>query len=129
MNNTQSALEEAMSYALDMEACKLRGGTTTGVCITVIPSTVNRTYIRDQEWINDLFLRYIIDPPELPIHYNGCNTELYICYAFDYKKDGLIMTHHKTCYIPRRPVCSHSMVCSKNYLFIVGIGPIYNKEL
>ena len=43
MNNTQSALEEAMSYALDLEACKLRGGTTTGVCITVIPSTVNRT--------------------------------------------------------------------------------------
>ena len=31
--------------------------------------------------------------------------------------------------IPRHPLRSHSMVCSKNHLFIVGIGPICDKEL
>ena len=36
---------------------------------------------------------------------------------------------HKTCSSPRRPVRSHSMVCIKNSLFIVGIGPIRDKEL
>ena len=30
---------------------------------------------------------------------------------------------------PRRPLCSHSLVCSKNHLFIIGIGPICDKEL
>ena len=36
---------------------------------------------------------------------------------------------HMTCSIPRQAVRSHSMVCSKNYLLIVGIGPICDKEL
>ena len=30
---------------------------------------------------------------------------------------------------PRRPPRSNSLVCIKNYLFIVGIEPILNKEL
>ena len=34
-----------------------------------------------------------------------------------------------TCSNPRRPVHSHFMVCSENYLFIVGIGPIRDKGL
>ena len=35
----------------------------------------------------------------------------------------------KTCSGPRRAVRSHSLVCSKNSLLIIGIGPILNKEL
>ena len=31
--------------------------------------------------------------------------------------------------IPRCPLQSHYLVCIKNRLFIVGIGPILNKEL
>ena len=34
-----------------------------------------------------------------------------------------------TCSSPRRPLRSHSLVCSENHLFIVGIGPIRDKEL
>ena len=34
-----------------------------------------------------------------------------------------------TCSIPRCPLCYHSLVCSDNHLFIVGIGPIRDKEL
>ena len=36
---------------------------------------------------------------------------------------------HWTCSSPRCPLCSNSMVCTENQLFIVGIGPIINKEL
>ena len=35
----------------------------------------------------------------------------------------------KTCSSPRCPLHSHSLVCIENRLFIVGIGPILNKEL
>ena len=31
--------------------------------------------------------------------------------------------------IPKCPLRSHSLVCIENHLFIVGIGPILNKEL
>ena len=35
----------------------------------------------------------------------------------------------RTCSSPRFPLRSHYMVCIKNHLFIVGIGPILNTEL
>ena len=34
-----------------------------------------------------------------------------------------------TCSIPRFPLRYHSLVCIENCLFIVGIGPIINKEI
>ena len=40
-----------------------------------------------------------------------------------------IKTKQKMCSSPRRAVCSHYLVCSKNSLLIVGIGPILNKDL
>ena len=36
---------------------------------------------------------------------------------------------NNNCSRPRRPLSSHNVVCSENHLFIVGIGPIRNKEL
>ena len=36
---------------------------------------------------------------------------------------------HLTCSFPKCPLRSHSLVCIKNNLFIVGIWPILNKEL
>ena len=45
-----------------------------------------------------------------------------------YKRPGLIILWF-TWSIPRWHIRSHSPVCIKNYLFIVGIGPILNKEI
>ena len=42
---------------------------------------------------------------------------------------GYFSTWSLTCSSPRRAVRSHSLVCSENSLFIVGIGPILIKEL
>ena len=41
----------------------------------------------------------------------------------------LLEARIKTCSSPRCPQRSHSLVCIKNRLFNVGIGPIINKEL
>ena len=44
--------------------------------------------------------------------------------------DALVkILKYKTCSSPRRAVRSNSLVCSKNSLLIVGIGPILNKEI
>ena len=34
-----------------------------------------------------------------------------------------------TCSSPRCPLCCHSLVCSENNLFIVGIGPIHDEDI
>ena len=41
----------------------------------------------------------------------------------------LTRLEEQTCYSPRSPLCSDSLVCIENHLFIVGIGPIIKKEL
>ena len=45
------------------------------------------------------------------------------------EKINVILHWYVTCSSPRRAVRPHSLVCSKNYLSIVGIGPICDKEL
>ena len=43
---------------------------------------------------------------------------------------GLLETlRYMTCSIPRCTLHSHYLVCIENHLFILGIGPILNKEL
>ena len=54
------------------------------------PSTVNGMELGAQEWRDALFLRYGIDPPDLPHYYNSCNTTLFICHALDCKRGGLV---------------------------------------
>ena len=40
-----------------------------------------------------------------------------------------IYIYQLTWYIPRRPLRYHYLVCTKHYLFYVGIGPIPDTEL
>ena len=55
----------------------------------------------------------------------------------DIDTEYIILWSHDTAYVlsqktgssPRCPLRSHSLVCIENHLFIIGIGPILNKEL
>ena len=40
-----------------------------------------------------------------------------------------LLSSYVTVSSPRSPLRSHSLLCIKNHLFLVGIGPILNKEL
>ena len=52
-----------------------------------------------QEWRDSLFLRYGINPPDLPSHYNGCGAGLSIYHYLDCNKCGLITEcHNELCY-------------------------------
>ena len=57
-------------------------------------STVNGTDLGDQEWRDALFLRYGIDPPDLPKYCDGCNTKFTVCHTLDCKRGGLVTAHH-----------------------------------
>ena len=72
----------------------LRRATKTGAWLTVQPSTVNGTELGAQEWRGTAFLRYGLEPPDLPKHCDGCNAKFSICHALDCKMGGLVTARH-----------------------------------
>ena len=55
---------------------------------------MNRTDLRAQEWRDSLFLRYVLDPPDLPQYCDGYNTKLTIYHTLDCKRGGLVTARH-----------------------------------
>ena len=62
--------------------------------LTVLPSTVNGTELGSQEWRDALFLRYGLDPPDLPTHCDCCQAKFLISHALDCKQGGLVTARH-----------------------------------
>ena len=62
--------------------------------MTVQLSTVDGIYLGAQEWRDALFLRYGIDPPDLPNYCDCCNAKFKICLALDCKRGSLITARH-----------------------------------
>ena len=55
---------------------------------------VNGTDLGSQYWCDALFLRYLIDPTNLPNHCDGCNAKFSIFHTLDCMKGGLITNCH-----------------------------------
>ena len=72
----QSRAEEPLTSALEgakvLNARRMRRAEKTGAWITVLPPTVNGTELGAQEWRDAFFLRYGLDPPDLPKYCDGC---------------------------------------------------------
>ena len=94
----QRRAEEALTAALEgapvLHARHLRQATKTGAWPTVHPSTVYGTELGSQEWRDALFLRYGLEPPELPTNCDGCQAKFSISHDLDCKKGGLITARH-----------------------------------
>ena len=58
------------------------------------PSKVNRTELGAQEWREDLFLRYVLEPPDLLNYCDGCYAKLSICHTLDCKRGVLVTARH-----------------------------------
>ena len=58
------------------------------------PSTVYGMELGAQEWCDALFLRYGLEPPDLPTHCDGCQAKFSISHALDCKKGGLVTACH-----------------------------------
>ena len=90
----QSWEEEALTAALKgapvLHARHLQRAAKTGSWLTVLPYTVNGTELGAQEWCNALFLRYGLEPPDLPKYCDGCQSRFSISHALDCKKGGLV---------------------------------------
>ena len=79
---------------LVLQACQMRRAAKTGAWITVLLSTVNGTDLGAQEWRDALFLSYGLEPPDLPMHCDGCVARFTISHALDCKKGSLVTACH-----------------------------------
>ena len=68
----EKALTAALEGTLVLHARRLQRATKTGAWLTLMPSTVNGTELVAEEWRDALFLRYGMDPPDLPKYCDGC---------------------------------------------------------
>ena len=90
----EAALTAALEGAPVLQARRMRRAAKTRAWLTVLPSTVNGTELGGQEWHDALFLRYGLEPPELPTHCDGCEARFTISHALDCKKGGLVTARH-----------------------------------
>ena len=81
-----ASLEKTIARAPAVVTHRLQRVTKTGAWLTVQPPTVNGTELGAQEWQDAAFLRYGLDPPDLPKHCDGCNAWFSICHALDCKR-------------------------------------------
>ena len=81
-----------------MEICLLLCRHKTGGWLSVAPFPVNGTKLKVQEWGDDVFLRYLIKPPDLPHHHYCTGVGFSISHALYCKIGGLIIScHNKLC--------------------------------
>ena len=87
---TEMALGAAQDAASKAYTRRMGRITRMGLWLSVLPSTANGTELGAQEWRDSLFMRYGIEPPNLPDHCNRCGAAFSICHTLDCKKGGLI---------------------------------------
>ena len=90
----EEALADTLLVDPNQDACRLRQMTKKGAWMVVQTSTVNGTELGAQEWRYALFLRYGLDPPDVPKFYDSCSAAFSICHALGCKKGGLVTAHH-----------------------------------
>ena len=94
VQQAEAELTAALEGGPVQQACRMRRAAKTWAWLTVLPSTVNGTEMGAQEWRDALFLRYGLEPPDLPSHCDGCDAKFSISHAFDCKKGGLVTACH-----------------------------------
>ena len=88
------SLETTITGAPEIVTRRLRRATKTGAWLMVQPSTVNGTDLGAQECRDAAFLRYGLEPSDLPKNCDGCNARFSICHALHCKRGGLVTARH-----------------------------------
>ena len=97
-HRVEKRAEEALTASLEgaqvLQARQMIRAEKTGAWLTVLPPTVNGTELGAQEWRDAFFLRYGMEPPDLPKYYDGCEAQFSISHDLDCKKGGLVTAPH-----------------------------------
>ena len=58
------------------------------------PSTVNGTELGAQEWRDSHFLKYSIEPLDLPKHFDVCNSAFSVYRTLKFNRGGVVKARH-----------------------------------
>ena len=94
MEAAETDLGEVRAAASKTDSRRMGRIQRTGVWLSVLPSTVNRTELGAQEWRYSIFLSYGINPPDLPYHCDGDGLSFSVFYVLNCKKGSLIVARH-----------------------------------
>ena len=94
MKKAMASLEATIAGAPEVVTRRMRRATKTGAWMTVQPSTLNGTDLGAQEWRDSAFLRYGLEPLDLPKYCYDCNARFSMCQALDCKRGGLVTARH-----------------------------------
>ena len=73
---------------------RLRWATDNGVWLTAIPHCLNSTELLWEEFQDNILLRYVIVPLDLPIDFDGCGKNFLVTHALSCPNGGLILARH-----------------------------------
>ena len=94
MAKAMASPETTIAGAPAVVTCRLQRATKTGAWMTMQPSTVNGSELGAQEWQDAAFLRYGLEPPDLPKYCDGYNSRFLICHSLYCERVVLVTARH-----------------------------------
>ena len=73
---------------------RLRMETRNGACLSAVPHRINGTELSQEEFGDNLCLRYGLMPQDIPAACNGCGKRFLIKHAISCPKGGLVLARH-----------------------------------
>ena len=78
----------------DQDRNCIHRATSTGACISAVPHHLNGKELSQEEFRNNLRLRYGLMPQDIFATCNGCGKKFLIYHALSCPKSGLVMARH-----------------------------------
>ena len=76
------------------ERNRLHRATRNGACLSVVPHRLNGTELSQEEFQDNLCLRYGLMPQDIPATCYGCGKKFLIGHALSCPKDGIVLAQH-----------------------------------
>ena len=87
-------LARRKEIACGQEKNRLRRETRNGACISAVPHRLNGTELSQEEFRDNLCLRYGLRPQDIPETCDGCGQRLFIDHTLSCPKGGLVLSCH-----------------------------------
>jgi hypothetical protein len=108
----EAALQALCAAARPTAARRMNRSKETGAWLTAMPSTLNGTELSEDEFRDNIRLRFGLPPLSLPDHCDGCNERFTVEHAMACKKGGLVLLRHNDVAAEWHQLCASALTPS-----------------
>ena len=87
-------LDKRKELADGQEKNRLHRATRNRAWLSSVPHCLNGTELSQEEFRDNLHLRYGLMPQDIPANYNGCDKRFSIEHNISFTKCGLVLARH-----------------------------------